>query len=113
MSPFVRMQLRMLVPCLLPLPIGVILAWIVALVEGVPLHLDLRVEPAMAPQMIFFGSVLIATLCSGFQTWRLWRWMRGSAEVCAGCGRLLGASHDQHTGMSHRCLECSRRRCIE
>jgi hypothetical protein len=107
------MQLRMLLPCVLPLPIGLTLAWIVALVKGVPLHLDLRPAPTMAPQMMFFGSVLLATLCSGLQTWRLWRWMRAGVEFCAGCGRLLGAGHVDPTGMSHRCRGCSRCRCSD
>lgn len=112
MTPFVRMQLRMLLPCLLPLPLGLALAWTAAVAEGVPLSLDLWAVPVVVPQMIFLGSLLLAALCLGVQTWRLWRWLSGVGAACDGCGSMLRAREGRQPGDTRRCLRCSRDPCI-
>lgn len=109
MSYATKMQLRMLVPCLLPLACAALAAWALSVVIGLPEKLGGQPTGMALPAYILLVGLSVTSLLTIAQGIRVWRWVHGFDDVCYVCGCLLGMERQGRRRSYRPCLGCSRR----
>lgn len=113
MSYTTKMQLRMLLPCLMPVLFGVLVAWALSTIYNLPGALGGKPVDSQLPDYVFLGGLAITVLMMFFQCVRLWRWSKGEGEACYVCGCLLGAEKHGRWGAYRSCLGCAKNHSIK
>lgn len=91
MSYSTKMQLRMLLPCLMPLLLATLASWVLNTIDNLPGGLGGQAVESQMPEYIFLAGLAVTTLALAYQCFRLWRWSRGEGDTCYVCGCLLGS----------------------
>ena len=106
MSYSTKMQLRMLLPCLMPLLFGTLASWVLNAIDSLSGGLGGQTVESQMPEYIFLTGVVVTTLALAYQCFRLWRWSRGEGDACYVCGCLLGDEKRGRWGNYRPCLGC-------
>lgn len=106
MSYITKMQLRMLLPCPMPIFFGAIISWILSTIDDLPGALGGQPVNSQISDYIFFAGFAITILMMMYQCVRLWRWSRGEGDTCYVCGCLLGEEKRGRWGAYRPCLGC-------
>ncbi len=112
MSYSTKMQLRMLLPCLMPLLLGTLVSWVLNTIDSLPGGLGGQAVESQMPGYIFFTGLAVTTLALAYQCFRLWRWSRGAGDTCYVCGCLLGDERQGRWGDYRPCLGCPKNHAL-
>jgi len=112
MSYLTKMQLRMLLPCILPLLIGTFVSWAISAVIRLSNGSGSQSAFPDLGDCIFFAGVAVAMGMAVLQCIRLWRWEKGEGDTCYVCGCLLGIEKDGPFGPYRPCLGCPKNHAL-
>ena len=103
-----RMYRRILGSALVPLALGVVVAWPLSTLLDLPRQLGGQTLFPDLPFQVVMVGVGICVAIFLYQFVRLWRWTRGKGVVCYVCGCLLGRERDGRYGPYRKCLGCGK-----
>lgn len=112
MSYATKMQLRMLLPCLMPVFLGTLASWVLATLDNLPAGLGGNPVQSDVPEWIFLAGLAVTTLAISYQCFRLWRWSKGDGDTCYVCGCLLGSERHGRWGDYRPCLGCPKNHAL-
>jgi len=112
MTYITKMQLRMLLPPLMPLLLGALASWVMNTIDSLPGGLGGHAVESLMPEYIFLTGLAVTTLALAYQCFRLWRWSRGEGDTCYVCGCLLAAEKRGRWGNYRPCLGCPKNHAL-